>query len=167
MMSLCFMVRDALSPRAPLLMEAGIAPSMCVLDFGCGPGSYVISAGRLVGAEGMVYALDKNPAAIESIRRRAARAGLANVRTILSDRATDLPDNSIDLALLYDTLHHLDDAGEVLAELHRVLKPAGMLSVSDHHMERDALCAAVSAGGLFFFTADRLRSISFALRQLP
>lgn len=61
---------------------------------------------------------------------------LANVETIHSDCKTGLPDNSVDAVLLYDTFHDLSDPDGVLEELHRVLKPDGILSFSDHHMKK-------------------------------
>jgi len=45
------------------------------------------------------------------------------VETILSDRKTGLPDNSIDIILLYDTFHGLSEPNMVLEELCKVLKP--------------------------------------------
>jgi ubiquinone/menaquinone biosynthesis C-methylase UbiE len=71
------------------------------------------------------------------------------VETILSDGATGLPDASIDVALLYDVLHHLARPAEVLAELHRVLKPGGTLSVSDHHLAEDDITSRITGTGLF------------------
>ena len=59
--------------------------------------------------------------------------------SILSDCDTGLPPASIDVVLLYDILHELENRTEVLKELHRVLKPEGILSVSDHHLEEDEI----------------------------
>jgi len=41
LMSLGFKVRDLLRPRSDVLKEAGIESGFSVLDFGCGPGSYI------------------------------------------------------------------------------------------------------------------------------
>ena len=55
--------------------------------------------------------------------------GLSNVMTILSDRDTGLSDESIDVVLLYRTFYIVKDKRGLLDELHRVLKPGGILSV--------------------------------------
>jgi ubiquinone/menaquinone biosynthesis C-methylase UbiE len=56
---------------------------------------------------------------------------------------------SVDVALLYDVIHMVSEKDGVLAELARVLKPGGLLSVSDHHLEEPEVIATVQARGLF------------------
>ena len=73
LMALSYRVRDALRPRAPYLEEAGLQPGMTVLDFGCGPGSYVTPTARMVGDSGRVFALDRHPTALEMTADRANR----------------------------------------------------------------------------------------------
>jgi hypothetical protein len=43
LMALTFNLRDLLRPRIDILKEAGIKPGYHVLDYGCGPGSYISS----------------------------------------------------------------------------------------------------------------------------
>jgi ubiquinone/menaquinone biosynthesis C-methylase UbiE len=148
-MSLMFRVRDLVRPRKDILIDAGIGPGASVLDFGCGPGGYILPLAKLVGPSGRIYALDINPAAVATVRGLAARRGLANVETILSDGPTGLPDASLDFVLAYDVFHHLSQPGHILAEWRRVLKPAGILSVTDHHLKEDKITAGVTASGLF------------------
>jgi ubiquinone/menaquinone biosynthesis C-methylase UbiE len=114
LMALEFKFRDFLSPREEVLKEVGIRPGFHVLDYGCGSGSYVFPAAELVGESGRVYALDIQPLAVQSVRNLASKKRLANVETILSDCETGLPDNSVDVVLLYDTLHALNDPSGVL-----------------------------------------------------
>jgi len=148
LMSFQFKLRDFFRPRGKILKEVGIQPGFQVLDFGCGPGGYILPVAKLIGASGKIYALDVNPAAILTVKSLAARHKL-NVETVLSDGATGLPDGSIDVALLYDVLHHLKNPGAVLAELRRVLKPDGILSVSDHHLEEQDIISRITGAGLF------------------
>jgi len=149
LMALTFKIRDFFAPRMNILKEVGIRPGFCVLDYGCGSGSYIADAAELVGDSGQIYALDIHPLAIESVRRIASRNHLANVETIQSDRATGLSDDSVDVALLYDVFHKLDDPNSVLEELHRVLAPDGILSFSDHHLDEDEIVSRVAGSGLF------------------
>ena len=162
LMSLTYLFRNLFQPRMNVLKEAGIERGSRVLDYGCGPGSYVIPLAELVGTSGRIYALDIHPLAIQKVERIASRRQLANVETIYSDCATGLPDSSVDVALLYDTLHALSDPNGVLEELHRVLKPDGILSLSDHHMEEDEIVSKVTNGGLFSPSAKGRRTYSFS-----
>ena len=161
LMSLGFKFRDAVRPRLRILREAGIRPGFHVLDYGCGPGSYIVPLSGLVGEGGMVYALDVNPLAMRAVQKITAKKQLVNVRPVLSDCETGLPPDSLDMVLLYDILHDLSNAGEVLAELHRVLKPVGILSVSDHHMTHEEIESRVTAGGLFRLSQIGQRTCSF------
>ena len=143
------------------MKEVDIKPGFAVLDYGCGPGSYIAAAAELVGREGKIYALDIHPLAIQMVRNIAAKRGLTNVETILSDCKTGLPDSSLDVVLLYDILHDLSEPNEVLAELYRVLKPNGILSFSDHHMKESELMHWLTDGGLFRLSARGTRVYNF------
>lgn len=164
-MSLTMRLRDLLSPRKDVLAEVGIAPGSHVLDYGCGPGGYVEATADLVGDSGKVYALDIHPLAVRSVQRLAAKKRLANVETLRSDCSTGLPDSSIDVALLYDTFHGLGDPGAVLQELHRALKPGGVLSFNDHYMTEDEIVRDLSGGGLFTLSAKGEKTYTFLREQ--
>lgn len=162
LMSLAFKIRDLLSPRSEVLKEAGIRPGFRVLDYGCGPGGYVALLADLVGSAGEVHALDIHPLAVRAVRRLAARRGLRNVTVIHSDCGTALPDGSLDAVLLYDVLHGLSRPEEVLREIHRVLKPDGIVSLSDHHMKGHDILREVSGSGLFTLARRGRRTFTFA-----
>ncbi|MFB3893263.1 MAG: class I SAM-dependent methyltransferase [Phycisphaerae bacterium] len=157
-----FAVRDVVRPRSRILGEVPIRESFCVLDFGCGPGGYIVPLARMVGSTGMVYALDANPLAVRHVIRRAQRRGLANVEAMISEGPIALPDRSLDVVLLYDVFHLLRDPAGVLRELHRVLKAEGFLSFSDHHMSHDAIVAGVTSGGLFRLSGKGRYTHTFA-----
>jgi ubiquinone/menaquinone biosynthesis C-methylase UbiE len=159
---LWFKLRDLLSPPESILSEAGIKPGFQVLDYGCGPGSYSVAAAQLVGPSGKVYAADVNPLALQRVQRVALRQGLNNIETIRTDRATGLGDGTIDVVLLYDAYHDLQDPDGVLEELHRVLKPNSVLSFSDHHMEEGEILARTTTAGLFRLTSRGGKTYRFS-----
>ena len=160
-MSVGYKFRDLFLPRMNVLKEVGIKPGFYVLDYGCGPGGYIIAAAELAGKSGKIYALDIHPLAIQRVQNMASKKQLANVETICSDCQTGLPDNSLDVVLLYDTFHTLSDPNGVLEELHRVLKPNGILSFSDHHMEESEILSKVTNRGLFRLSRKGERTYSF------
>jgi len=160
-MALMYRVRDARLSRQAFLDETGINAGDTVLDYGCGPGSYVVRVARMVGESGQVYALDRHPLALKMAAEAARRAHLSNVTTILSDRDTGLPANSVDVALLYDIYHDLLEPQAILQELFRVLKPTGILSSHDHHIEGNALQDAIESSGLFTIDRTDAHTMSF------
>ena len=150
LMKAAFVVRDCLRPRREILKELDIKSGHLILDYGCGPGSYIAALADLVGPEGKIYALDSHALAIKAVERIIARNRLTNVDTIRSQSYTALPDNFLDRILFYDILHYpLKNAVEILSEFHRILKPDGLLSVRDHHLKKDKLIHKVTATGLF------------------
>jgi len=160
-MFLGYRFRDFSLPRKNILKEVGIKPGFYVLDYGCGPGSYIIPLAELVGESGKIYALDIHPLAIQKVKDIASKKQLTNVETILSDCQTGLPDNTLDAVLLYDAFHHLSDPDVVLKELHRVLKPDGILSFSDHHMKEKEIVAEVTKSRLFRLSRKGQRTYTF------
>lgn len=161
LMSLTYIFRDFFLPPMDILKEVDIEEGFHVLDYGCGPGSYILPAAKLVGSSGKIYALDIHPLAIKKVKRIAEKNNLKNVKTIHSDCETGLADKSTDVTLLYDTLHTLNDPNKILKELHRVLKQGGILSVSDPHMKEEELVEKVVDKGLFTLLKRDKRSYSF------
>jgi len=160
-MSFGYKFRDFFLPRKNILDEVGIKEGFQILDYGCGPGGYIIPASRLVGKSGKVYALDIHPLAIQKVKNIISQDHLPNVKTICSDCKTELPDSSIDVVLLYDTFHDLSYPNRVLKELYRVLKPKGLLSFSDHHMKEDEIADRLTDKALFRLSGKGKRTYSF------
>lgn len=160
-MAFTFKIRDFFKPRKDIVKEAGIKEGFCVLDYGCGSGSYVVAVVELVGKSGKVYALDIQPLAIKMVKRIVAKKQLTNVETILSDCETGLPNDSMDRVLLYDVFHDLTDQDGVLGELNRVLKSEGILSFSDHHLKENEIVSSLTKTELFTLFLKGQRTYSF------
>jgi ubiquinone/menaquinone biosynthesis C-methylase UbiE len=136
------------------LTGAGLEKGQVVLEYGCGIGSYTIPAAQIVGDKGTVYALDIHPLSIKTVKNRSAKENLTNIKTILSDRDTGLPDECVDVVLLYDTFHLVRDQQALLEELHRVLKPAGFLSADHMHTDKEDFLETMQAGNRFSFQSQ-------------
>jgi ubiquinone/menaquinone biosynthesis C-methylase UbiE len=160
-MSMSYKMRDFYRPRSRIIEDVGIKTGARVLDYGCGPGGYVMPVIKLIGDTGMFYALDIHPVAVKSVKDLISKKGLSNVQAILSDCDTGLSDSTIDVVLLYDILHDLENRDKVLAELHRVLIPGGILSVSDHHLKEEEIVSGITGGGLFEFSAKGKSTYNF------
>jgi len=161
-MTAMFGIRDWLRPRGVLLNEIPLKAGDTVLDYGCGPGSYIPELAARVGQKGAVIAVDIHRLAIQRVEALAKRQGLRNVKTCLTDgvHLPDLADASADVALLFDVFHMLGDQEGVLREMHRVLRPGGVLAVNDPHMDQNDLAARVTCSGNFRL-ARRAHSFTF------
>lgn len=132
------------------LGEMGVRAGQMVLDFGCGPGKYTIPAARIVGESGRVYAVDNNKRALDVIREKAKREGLKNIMPVEvpSNEEIQLGAETIDLALLIDVLQDIDDKGVLFGEIHRILKPSGVVSVFPMHVAEEEVQRTAAASGL-------------------
>lgn len=159
--TLLFKFRDFFFPRRKILEEARIKPGFKVLDYGCGSGSYIRDASEMVGPSGKVYALDINPVAIEMVRHLAFIKELKNIETILMDYNSGLFSASIDVVLFYDTFHTLKKPELVMKEIHRVLKPEGILSFRDEYMKEEEIMEGVTRKRLFKLKKKGKRTYTF------
>ena len=102
-------------------------PQWIVGDLGCGTG--MLSA-VLAPHVAHVQAVDASPAMLAAAAARLGR--LPNV-TVTEGALEALPlaDASLDVAILMLVLHHVADPARALAEVHRVLRPAGRLLLVD------------------------------------
>lgn len=117
-----------------IMAKARLKERMKVADLGCGTsGHFVFPAAKIVGAHGLVYAVDILKPSLESIARRARQENINNILTIWSDlevyRATKIETESLDVALLINTLFHSQKRAEILRESIRLLKRGGRLLV--------------------------------------
>jgi len=144
------------------LQASGVRAGQIVLDYACGPGFYSIPAARLVGPSGHVFALDIQPAAAVMVEARARAAGLTNVTTITSACGTSLPDGTVDLVLLYDAIAGIADKRAVLAEIDRVLRPGGVLSVWVEHGRPEATVPLITGNSRFILRERKAAILDFS-----
>jgi predicted methyltransferase len=126
--------RDAWQKPAELVAALGVRRGGVVADVGAGTGYFSRRLAEAVGPEGTVLAVETEPNLVVHVRRRAERERTPNVVPILaSPDAPRLPVGLVDLILLVDTYHHLDDRRTYLPALRRFLRPGGRVAVVDWH----------------------------------
>jgi ubiquinone/menaquinone biosynthesis C-methylase UbiE len=93
--------------RQKVFAEFDLKKGKVVLDLGCGPGDYAIECAQIIGATGLVYALDRQKELLDDLSERAGKIGLGNIRTMPRDITLPLPmeDNSVDLCIMVTVLH--------------------------------------------------------------
>ncbi|NTX56899.1 metalloregulator ArsR/SmtB family transcription factor [Myxococcus sp. CA039A] len=104
---------------------ASLLPPLDVADFGCGTGVLSVAIARWARH---VWAIDQNAVALEQARERAANEHAANVTFLCEDlQHLSLQSGRMDLVVISQSLHHVEDPACVLAEAARLLKPGGRL----------------------------------------
>jgi ubiquinone/menaquinone biosynthesis C-methylase UbiE len=121
------------------LRMAGLAPGMRVLDLGSGVGDVALLAGEIVGPDGGVLGLDRDPAALERARQRAKEHGcsswVAFEETVLENFSSD---QQFDAIVGRFVLVYQRDAATTIRQMMRFLKPGGIavfheMDFSDPH----------------------------------
>jgi ubiquinone/menaquinone biosynthesis C-methylase UbiE len=107
-------------------------PGDRVLDVGCGTGAAVLAAGRRLDT-GRAIGVDPSPALLRMARLRRLLSRARRRVAFHAATADRLPlgDASVDVAWTVNSLHHWEDPGADLRELHRVLAPGGRLLVAE------------------------------------
>lgn len=112
-----------------------LSPTSNVADIGAGTGYYTFRLARRV-PDGKVYAVEVQDEFIASLKDRARREGAANVTVVKGgEQSPNLPEASIDLAIMVDVYHELSYPREMLQALHRALKPDGKLLLLEYRAE--------------------------------
>lgn len=132
--------RDHTQKPEELLRLLDLRPGMVVADIGVGAGYMLPFLAKAVGPDGLVVAEDIHDDFLEKAREYAAQQGLGNVQFVRgTGRDPRLAPRSVDLALTLDAYHHYDYPAEMLAGLHRGIRPGGRLVVVDFYRRRDAM----------------------------
>ena len=128
--------RLVLSPRL-LASRLPLRPDACVLEIGAGSGYYSVEVARRV-PDGRMELFDIQPEMLERCRRKVEAAGLANVGYTHGDGAS-LPfaDGRFDVVYMVAVFGEIGDPAGCLEGIRRVLKPGGVLSISEHLPDPD------------------------------
>ncbi len=119
---------NAFYERPEMMRLAGDVAGLEVLDAGCGSGPLTEA---LRAKDAVVSGFDLSPDMVELARRRLGE----DVDVIVADlgRPLPYPDARFDLVVASLSLHYVEDWASALAEVRRVLKPGGRLTVSIIH----------------------------------
>lgn len=116
---------------------AFLQPGETVLDVGSGGGIDTILAARRVGPDGRAIGLDILDEMCERGRRHAAEAGVESWTEFVTGEMEDipLPDESIDVVISNGVLNLSARKSRALAEMFRLLRPGGRISMADLTVE--------------------------------
>jgi ubiquinone/menaquinone biosynthesis C-methylase UbiE len=162
LMCILFKVIDFFYPYlGRRIRKFGLRPVMVVVDYGCGPGRYTVRFARIVGAAGMVYAVDIHELAIAAVEEEIDRRGLTNVRPLLAHGYdSGVPDCVADAICAIDMFFSVSDSIAFLAELRRIVRADGVLIIDDGHQPRAVTRERILASGFWTIveeTRDHLK----------
>ena len=116
-----------------IVPKLGLKPGNIVADIGAGTGVFEVPLAKAVSPGGKVYAVDIDQGFFSLINHKAEDQHVTNVQTVLG-KFTDpnLPTKDVDLALLHDVLHHVQDRAGYLKALTRYLKRSARIAIVDY-----------------------------------
>ena len=119
-----------------LFAKAQLRKNMYIADFGCGrTGHIIFPAAKLIGEHGLIYAVDIMKDILENINKRARMHNMGNIHTVWSDLEmvgkTAIPEKSLDIVFIINSLFHMKNKTNVLNEASRLLKSKSRLIIVD------------------------------------
>lgn len=130
--------RDAWQKPQELVSFLKLQPGQVVADLGAASGYLSRPMAQAVGPKGWVFAVEVESGFFAPLHQLAADYGIHNIATVLAT-ADDpcLPEASVDVILICNTLHHIEERPAYYDKLKRALKPKGRFVVVDFFHDRD------------------------------
>ena len=126
--------RDSWQKPHEVIQALNLKPDAVIADVGSGTGYFAVRLANMV-PKGRVYGVDLEPDMVKYLAERAKREKRANVVAVAgAPNDPRLPDK-VDLVLLVDVYHHIDDRERYFRNLRAFLKPGGRIAVIDFRME--------------------------------
>jgi SAM-dependent methyltransferase len=128
--------RDAWQKPHEVIEALKLKRDALVADIGAGTGYFSMRLAHRVPA-GKVYAVDLEPDMVKHLVARAKREHLANVVAVQATTDDARLPEKVDLVLMVDTYHHIDDRHRYFAKLKESLKPGGRVAIIDFTLDSD------------------------------
>ena len=130
--------RDAWQKPQEVIAALKLAPDAIVADIGAGTGYFALRLAHAV-PKGRVVGTDIEAEMVAYLDQRAKRAGVQNVSAVRASSATAGTvgttglTEKVDLALLVNVYHHIDDRVAYFGKLREQLKAGGRVAIIDFH----------------------------------
>ncbi|WP_271767758.1 class I SAM-dependent methyltransferase [Aquimarina algiphila] len=122
--------RDTWMNVPELLKLTGVTTGSVVADIGSHEGYLTIHLSKQVNKAGKVYAVDVRKDRLEQLDKHLEERKITNVKTILGDYDNPkLPKQSLNVVIVMDTYHEIDDYMKVLDHIKTSLKPDGRIMI--------------------------------------
>lgn len=126
--------RDNWQKPHEVIQALELKPNSTVADIGTGTGYFATRLAHMV-PQGTVYGVDTEPDMVKYLTNRAEKLDLKNL-VVLQSKADSLQlPQKVDLVLLVDVFHHIENRTAYLQMLRASLKPNGRIAVIDFRMD--------------------------------
>ena len=126
--------RDAWQKPHEVIQALALKPDAVIADIGSGTGYFSVRLAHMV-PKGRVYGVDIEPDMVKYLAERAKRDGLENLVAVTGAPGDPLLPEKVDLILIVDTFHHIEDRDRYFRRLHDSLKPGGRIAIIDFRMD--------------------------------
>jgi SAM-dependent methyltransferase len=126
--------RDAWQKPHRVIKALALAPDARVADLGAGTGYFAVRLAHMM-PKGSVYAVDIEPDMVKYLSGRASREGLSNMVAVEGAPHDPRLPEKVDLVLLVDVYHHVEERSRYFRRLAGDLRPGGRVAVIDFKLD--------------------------------
>jgi SAM-dependent methyltransferase len=126
--------RDDWQKPHEVIQALKLAPDAVVADIGAGTGYFAVRLAHMT-PQGRVYAVDTEPDMVKYLGERAQKSGLTNLVPVQGAPADPKLPGKVDLVLLVDVYHHIEQRAAYFRKLAGALKPGGVVAIIDFTKE--------------------------------
>lgn len=123
-------LRRIMLPPDKTLIRLGLKNGDIVADIGAGIGYFSMPASKIVGHEGVVYALDISKEMLDEIDKGIKKNNISNIKTVkVKESKLFIEDGAVNFAFACNVLHEVDDLDSIISEIKRILIPGGKIAI--------------------------------------
>lgn len=126
--------RDAWQKPKEVIEALALEPDAVIADVGAGTGYFAVRIADMV-PKGRVYGVDVEPDMVEYLAERAKREKRGNLVAIAGAADDPRLPEKVDLILMVDVFHHIDDRASYFRKLKASLEPNGRVAIIDFHLD--------------------------------
>ena len=113
------------------ILSPHVKPGMTVVDVGCAMGFFSITMAGIVGPTGRVLCIDIQEKMLQSLKKRAVKAGVDTAMEyrlcVNGSLGLEDLDQGVDFILAFAVVHEVPDQATLFAETFQALKPGAKL----------------------------------------
>ena len=126
--------RDAWQKPHEVIQALALKPDAVIADVGAGTGYFAVRFANMV-PKGRVYAVDVEPDMVKYLGERAKKEKRENLVAVAGKPDDPRLPEKVDLAILVDVYHHVDERERYFRNLRASLKPGGRVAIIDFRMD--------------------------------
>ena len=126
--------RDKWQKPHDVISALKLAPAAAVADIGAGTGYFAVRFAHML-PQGRVYGVDVEPDMVKYLAARAQKENLPNLAAVAGSPDDARLPAPVDLVILVDVYHHVEQRAAYFRKLRASLKPGGRIAIIDFRME--------------------------------